>query len=63
MTTPEFVIKRKLYNALHPNQLSVLEVKGKARHPTTPALSPKTGNPVGCSKGWMHLHWNERLPI
>lgn len=62
MSTPEFVLKRKLFDALMPVKLSILEVKGKARHPTTPELSPKTGNPIGCSKGWMHLHWDGRIP-
>lgn len=62
MTTPEFIIKRKLYDALNPTPLSVLEVKGKARHPIEPELSDKTGNPIGCVRGWMHLHWNDRIP-
>lgn len=62
METDEFKLKRKLFDALMPVKLSIISVKGKARHPLRPALSPKTGNPVVCNRGWMHLHWNGRIP-
>jgi hypothetical protein len=62
MITPEFRIKHKLFDALYPTPLSVIEVKGKARHSTRPTLSEKTGNPIGCVPGWMDLHWKGRIP-
>lgn len=62
MITPEFTIKRKLYDALYPVKLSVIELAGNAIHPTNPALSEKTGKPVRCRRGWMNLHWKGRLP-
>lgn len=62
MITPEFRIKHKLFEALYATPLSVIEVKGKARHSTRPTLSDKTGNPIGCVPGWMDLHWKGRIP-
>jgi hypothetical protein len=62
MQTPEFKLKRKLFDATQAVPLSILEVKGKARHPLRPKLSDKTGKPVGSTAGWMDLHWKGRLP-
>lgn len=62
METPEFKIKLKLFNATQPVPLSIIAVKGKARHSTRPQLSDKTGKPVGSIAGWMDLHWKNRLP-
>lgn len=62
LSTKEFELKRKLFDAIMPIKLSVIEVKGEARHSTTPALSPKTGNPVRSRAGWMDLNWKGRIP-
>lgn len=55
MVTPEFVLKHKLFDALQPVPLTIIQVKGKAHHsqrPTEPADSA----------GWMDKHWKDRLP-
>lgn len=62
METPEFKLKHKLFNATQPVKLSVILVTGKARHPTRPRLSEKTGKPVASTAGWLDLHWKGRLP-
>lgn len=53
MVTDVFALKEKLFNALSPVPLSVIHVRGKARH-------PDTGNTDGA--GWMAQHWKERIP-
>ncbi len=55
MVTPEFTIKAKLFAALILIPLTVIAVKGKARHPT---IEPTRGT----SQGWMHQHWNDKIP-
>jgi len=62
MITPEFKLKHKLFDAIQPVKLSLIMVKGKAVHPTRPALSEKTGKPVVSNTGWMDLHWKGRIP-
>jgi len=62
METPEFKLKHKLFDAIMVTPLSIIEVKGKARHSTRPRLSDKTGKPVGSTAGWMDLHWKDRIP-
>ncbi len=53
MVTDVFAIKEKLFNALSPVRLTVIHVRGKAKH-------PETGNSDGA--GWMAAHWAGRLP-
>lgn len=53
MVTDVFAIKEKLFRALMPVPLTVIHVRGKARH-------PETGNSDGA--GWMAKHWADRLP-
>lgn len=55
MLTPEFELKHKLFDALVTPALSLLHVKGKARHPDAP-------NEPGTTAGWMHKHWADRIP-
>lgn len=62
MVTDEFKIKHKLYDALMPTPLSIIFIKGMARHSTRPRLSEKTGKPVSSRAGWVDLHWKNRIP-
>lgn len=62
METPEFKLKLRLFNAVQPVPLSIIAVKGKARHSSRPAISDKTGGPIGSVAGWMDVHWKNRLP-
>jgi hypothetical protein len=62
MVTPEFTLKHRLYDALMPVPLSVILVKGEARHSVRPKLSDKTGKPVRSRAGWIDLHWKNRIP-
>jgi hypothetical protein len=59
MVTPEFALKLKLFNALHHPPLSVIHVKGKARHPD-PAHHGDGDGRTGA--GWMHVHWRDKIP-
>lgn len=56
METPEFVIKRKIFNAIHLVPLTVIAVKGKAR------VVDSDGVLREGSAGWMVKHWTDRLP-
>lgn len=53
--TPEFKLKRKLFDATQDVPLSVIDVKGKARHPDRP-------DEEATGAGWLHKHWKNKLP-
>lgn len=55
MVTPEFKLKHKLFDALSPVPLTLIKVKGKAKHPGRPGEKAS-------SAGWMNLHWKGRIP-
>ena len=53
MITPEFIIKSKLFAAIHEGPVTVIDVRGKAAHSQTGEVS---------AAGWVDLHWKDRLP-
>lgn len=55
MVTPEFNLKHKLFDALLSPPLSVLHVKGKAKHRDHPDRESSAA-------GWVDRHWRYRLP-
>lgn len=55
MVTPEFKLKHKLFDALQPIPLTIIHIKGMARHRDRPADKRSAA-------GWVDLHWRDRLP-
>lgn len=53
--TPDFKLKKKLFDALEPTPLTVIPAKGKAKHPD------RMDQPSSRA-GWMHKHWADKLP-
>lgn len=67
IVTPEFRLKHKLFDALQPIKVSVIELAGECNEAKNGSLILSLAGPLrsrrpGSGAGWLARHWRGRIP-